>query len=155
MKMIREWTLTPYEEGTLTPNQGHLREGGRWHLFRLSLAPQCSLDRQYWVEAEASGCHTCRIKCASSSGVARCASCAAPVRLEDCGWLDGPASSAHAVVTLTMTICSATFDYALMCLNNTFRCFSDKCGPFGLPPSRDSTDIALHVWGTHVLFKFH
>ena len=42
-----------------------------------------------------------------------------------------------------------------MCLNNTFRWFSDKCGPFGLPPSRDSTDIALHVWGTHVLFKFH
>ena len=77
-------------------------------MFRISLASHCSLERRYWVEAEAIGCHTCRIKCASSSGVARCASWAAPVRLEDWGWLDGPASSAHAVVTLTMTSCSAS-----------------------------------------------
>ena len=76
-------------------------------MFRLSLAPHCSLERQYWVEAEAIGCHTCRIKCASSSGVARCASNAVPVRLEDWGWL-GLASSAHAVVTLTMNPAART-----------------------------------------------
>ena len=58
-------------------------------------------------------------------------------------------------VMLTMTSCSASFDYAFVYMKSTFRCFPEMCGPFGLPPPRNSTDIALYVWGTHVLFKFY
>ena len=55
----------------------------------------------------------------------------------------------------SMTSYSTKFDYALMYVRDTFRCFFDIYAPSGVPFSSDSTDTALYVWGSHVLFKFH